>query len=519
MLEVMRKHSQSFLIYLLFGIIIAVFVVQFGPGNSGFSGADMNFAARVEGETISAEELRRAYAERVRFFQAQNPKGFDAKFLKQLGIKRQVLDELIELRLLKLAAEKNGLKVSSSELRDIILKEPVFQTKGKFDFQAYERYVNYNVGTSAARFEEDLAGKLLAGKMRDAFETSVSVSDAELKADYMISEDKVDLAFAVLKDSDVDATAPSAAEVAAFVKDHGADVEARYNRDITKYNEPKKWKARHILAKVKEGASADETKKAEEKIEAAEKELAAGKDFAEVAKTKSEDSTATKGGDLGWFGPGMMVKAFEDAADALKPGEVSKRVRSPFGIHLIKLEEVKEAHNRSLDTVRDEIAKQLIVEKKKDELLQAKANKLLADLKAGKHLKDLATLEEDAAFGEEPKKDGKKLTYKTTGAFNKSTGAIPKIGANEELLNAAFALTAEKPVADKAFKIGDRYYVVELKERLKPDETTYAQKREELRTTALNRRRSEMVRTLVKQLREKASVEVNDRLLNTEDQG
>lgn len=506
----MRKHSQSFIIYVLFGAIIAVFVVSFGPGGSGFQAQQAGFAAKVDGEPISEDEFRRAYSARLSYFQEQSPRGFDMKLAKQLNLKKQVLDELIEQKVLKHAAEQNGLKVAPTELRDMLLKEPAFQNNGKFDFQAYERYVNNGVGTTVARFEEDLAGRILASKFRDTLETGINVSDAEVKADFLQTEDKVDLSFVTLKPDDVDVPAPSAAEVAAFEKDHASDVEARYKRDNVKYNEPKKLRARHILIKVAEGAPEAEVTKAKAKIEAIEKDAKAGKAFADLAKQHSEDSSKDKGGDLGWFGPGTMVKAFEDAAMALKPGEMSPVVRSPFGFHLIKLEEMKEASSKELKTVSAEIAKQLIVEQKKDAALKAKADKLVADLKAGKTMKDLAVLVED---DEKPAPKGK-LGYKTTGAFNRSQSAVPKIGYQDELFKAAFDLGGQKRTLDKAFKSGDRYYVVELKERTKADDEKFKAKRDELRATALNRKRNEIVRAVVGELREKSNVQVNERVLS-----
>ena len=514
MLEAMRRHSQSFIIYVLFGAIIAVFVISFGPAGQGFQVQDTGFAAKVDGESISEDEFRRAYGARLSYFQEQSPRGFDAKLAKQLNLKKQVLDELIEQRVLKQAAAKNGLRIAPDELRDMLLKEPAFQNNGTFDFQVYERYVNNAVGTTVARFEEDLAGRLLASKFRDTLETGVSVSDSEVKSEFIANEDKVDLNFVTLLPDLVDAPAPSAADVAAYEKAHATDIEARYKRDNSKYNEARKLRARHILIKVAEGAPEADVKKAQDKIEAIEKDSKAGKDFAALAKEHSEDSSKEKGGDLGWFGPGTMVKAFEDAASALKPGEVSKPVRSPFGFHLIKLEEAKEASSKALKDVSAEIAKQLLVEQKKDAALKAKADKLVADLKAGKALKDVAVLVEEDEDPAKAKKDAKKLSYRSTGPFNKSQSAIPKIGYNDELAKAAFTLDDNKKHLDKAFKVGDRYYVVELKERSKADDAKFAQKRDELRTTALNKKRNEVLRAVVSELREKADVQVNARLLS-----
>lgn len=124
----------------------------------------------------------------------------------------------------------------------------------------------------------------------------------------------------------------------------------------------KEYHARHILV-----ATEDEAK-------AIKAELDKGGDFVKLAEEKSSDSSAKGGGDLGWFGLGMMVKPFEDAVVALEPGKVSDPVKSDFGWHIIKLEEVRDATPPTLDEVRDELAGELqqqAVEAKVTELTEA----------------------------------------------------------------------------------------------------------------------------------------------------
>jgi len=94
----------------------------------------------------------------------------------------------------------------------------------------------------------------------------------------------------------------------------------------------------------------------QEKAAALKAEIDTGADFAELARANSTDGAAESGGDLGWFGPGMMVKPFEDAVLAMKPGEVAGPVQTQFGWHLIKLAETRIASAPPLDQVRDELA-------------------------------------------------------------------------------------------------------------------------------------------------------------------
>lgn len=122
-----------------------------------------------------------------------------------------------------------------------------------------------------------------------------------------------------------------------------AAYDARYKSAApqTEYN------ASHILVKTE-----DEAKELKKKLDA-------GADFAELAKANSTDGAAANGGSLGWFGPGMMVKPFEDAVVALKPGKVSGPIQTQFGWHLVKLNESRIANAPTLDEVREELASQL----------------------------------------------------------------------------------------------------------------------------------------------------------------
>lgn len=124
-----------------------------------------------------------------------------------------------------------------------------------------------------------------------------------------------------------------------------------YEKNGAEFKEGEQVNARHILLATEEEAAAVLT------------ELASGKDFAELAKEKSTGPSAPRGGDLGWFGPGMMVPAFEKVAFALKKGEVSEPVKTKFGYHVIKLEDRKAASSKSLDEVKDEIKTRLTKEK------------------------------------------------------------------------------------------------------------------------------------------------------------
>jgi peptidyl-prolyl cis-trans isomerase C len=158
-----------------------------------------------------------------------------------------------------------------------------------------------------------------------------------------------------------------------------ADEDARkfYDENLDKFfRKPDQAKASHILIGVDPQADADTKKKAKDKIDGILKDVKAGKDFAELAKANSTCPSSAQGGDLGMFGKGQMVKPFEDAAFALKPGETSGVVETQFGYHIIKLTEKQEAQTTPFEEVKPKITEYL-----KGQKVQANVQEYINELK------------------------------------------------------------------------------------------------------------------------------------------
>jgi peptidyl-prolyl cis-trans isomerase C len=150
------------------------------------------------------------------------------------------------------------------------------------------------------------------------------------------------------------------AKVLSKIKITDESAKSYYDLHQSEFEQKESVRASHILVLVKENASADEKKKAEEKMDKIRKELDGGADFADVAKKFSEDpGSAKRGGELGFFSRGMMVKPFEEAAFALKDGETSGVVTSRFGMHIIKRHEHKSAGLAGFDEVKEKIKARL----------------------------------------------------------------------------------------------------------------------------------------------------------------
>lgn len=149
------------------------------------------------------------------------------------------------------------------------------------------------------------------------------------------------------------------------------DAKKFYEKNKSEFSQPEMIKARHILIKVQSGAPEKTWKEAETKARDIKKKLEKGADFAQLAKQYSEDpGTKDKGGELGLFPKGRMVPEFENAAFALKAGEISAPVKTPFGYHIIKVEEKKPAEVKTLKEAMPQVKQMVKSEKQQTELKQ-----------------------------------------------------------------------------------------------------------------------------------------------------
>ena len=144
------------------------------------------------------------------------------------------------------------------------------------------------------------------------------------------------------------------------------DMQLYYKAKQEEFKIPEMVKARHIFVKVEKTASDEEKKKAKDKAEEILKRVKSGEDFAQLASELSDDKgSKTKGGDLGFFPRGRMVPPFEQAAFSLKPGDISEIVETPFGFHIIKVEEKKESVLEPYDKVKDKVKEKLFTDLRK----------------------------------------------------------------------------------------------------------------------------------------------------------
>jgi peptidyl-prolyl cis-trans isomerase D len=517
MLDVLRSKSRSVLTYVLFGIIIIVFVVSFGPGSQGcqVQGLSATSAVEVDGYVVTPADYEQHYAQLVRTYQSRVGGTFTRELAEQLGLRNVAMNQLIDRRLVINEARRRGLRVTPDEVNRVVWSIPAFQTNGKFDIELYRRTVRQAYG-SEPRFEEQLSDDLVYQKMLALLREGTQVSEEEVKAAWLADADRADLVYvrfpvaAARKEVKV-----TDADVAALVKSAPARLEKAYKADAARWERKKRVRARHVLVKVPEGAPAAQDEAARKRVEAAAERVKKGEPFATVAREVTEDaSTKDKGGDLGFFGAGVMAKPFEDAAFALKPGEVSAPVRTRFGWHLIQAEAVEEARTVPLAEAQPVIAREILETEAAQKLADRRAREALAQLKAGKKLADL--------FPATPPAPGKKgvatlggeaLLSRDTGPFSPSAGApIPGLGEAPALVAAAAAGSTGQVLPD-VHATASGPVVAQVKARVRPDPAQFASQHDAIAERLRSRRQAELETAWVKALRDGATIKINDAVL------
>lgn len=519
MLDTFRKHSNSTLIYLVFGALIFVFAVSFGQGSQGWSKGggitgSTEFAARVNDETVSIAEFHTAYRNQLADFEARSGQPISDELAEQLGLKKQILDRLVNTLLLKQAAKKSGVRVGDAELAAEITKVGAFQKDGAFDAETYANVLGRN-GTSKGDFEEKQRETMIAQKMVALITQGATVSDDEVRAEFNKQHDRADISFVRFAPAMFAAevtVAPTDAELEAYAQAHAKEIEDSYNRNSYRYHKPQRYQARNILVRAPEGAPESDDAKAKARANEAYQALKGGKDFAEVAKQFSDDTaTKDKGGDLGIFNPAGMDKRLDEAVSKAAAGSFTEPVRTHFGYQIIKVEKVVPPEDKKLEEVRKEIALELKKTEAGKALAQQKAEEALHAAQGGKSLAEQfpAEKKDEGSFDF----GGGKLQVQETGPFALEGDFVPKLGPAPEIAQAAFSLTPEHKVAGKVFEQQGAFYVVELKSREQPNDADFAKQAEELRAGLLQRRQNELLTAFLKELRDAGKVEENQALV------
>ncbi len=384
MLQSIRDGLQSrkWLTYVLLGALALVFAAWGAYGIVSFTAGGGGYAAEAGGQKISLETARSAWINQQTQFQQRL--GGEIPAAQKAFLQDRLLEGLIRESLLTERSHDLGYRVSEQNVHEAIRNEPAFQIEGKYSADvAKERLAQAGITLSA--FESELRGSLQRAQLQNGIVISDFQTPTEVQRARALQDERREVRYALIppdkysSDIQVDDAAvqayykahqaqymtPESArlqyaqlrldQLAAQVSPSDAELQAAYDKNKDRYNEPEKRHGRHILIPVgKDDAAAK--KQAEEVLAQAR----SGKDFGALAKQYSQDpGSADKGGDLGWADRNQFVGPFADALFSMSVGEIRGPVKTQYGYHIIRLDEVQPGKTRPLESVRGEIEAEL----------------------------------------------------------------------------------------------------------------------------------------------------------------
>ena len=380
MLQTIHDKIHGWVAYVILGAIALVFVLW---GINWTFGAP-NYAAKVNGSEISVNDVREAYQRQLA--QAERASNGVLDEARRGAIKQHVLDDFVSGESLLTRVEALGYRVSDADLLKAMAQIPAFQVDGKFD-QGRAVAVLKAQGRSVAEVEGLIRRQVQLEQLDAAMRDTSFATDAELKRLRALTRQQRDLAWVTVPAAHFAADAvPDEAAIKAYYDLHKSEyltpetVNLRYveislaslaasvnvgDAQLKSYFEEQKAKnpegyvtaerrrARHILFQVTDPKE-DAAVKA--KAEAALKRAQAGEDFSKLAKELSQDpGSAQQGGDLGWSERKVWVAPFADAAFAMQPGEIRGPVKTQFGYHIIKLDGIQPATQKTFEQSRSDV--------------------------------------------------------------------------------------------------------------------------------------------------------------------
>lgn len=472
LLSLMRKHAKSWLIKALIAIIAVVFVFYFGYS---FTSDQAMKIAYVNGELINGPEYENVYRDMITSLQARYKSMWNDNMIKVFNLKERALESLITQRLMSQAAKELGLDVTEEEIQKAIMNYPAFQINGRFDMRRYQSLLSNN-HMKPEDFEAGITSELLDKKLKQFLFAFLNITDREILEYYTFANEKVKISFVEFnpenfKDSvKIDESKlktyfeknkeqyriPEKISVVYLEVDPKdfegeveiteKEIESYYEYNAKMYSQPKQVKAKHILLKVEQGDTEEVKNKVKKRAEKVLEKARKGEDFAALAKEYSEGPSKSQGGDLGYFKTGQMEPPFEEAAFALKKGEISDLVQTRFGYHIILVEDIKAAGMTPLEQVREDI-------------LATLTGNLTTELAHEKGLTLLDQMPYDVDLTAYGSQHG--LTAKNSAHFSKNA-PIPDIKGSEKIAPTLFSL--EKDEASGLIELGGKFYIFQTAE-------------------------------------------------------
>ncbi|MEW6335542.1 MAG: SurA N-terminal domain-containing protein [Thermodesulfobacteriota bacterium] len=510
MLNLMRKHARNWLMKVILGIIIIVFVFYFGTMGDRQRAERI---AMIDGKPIVYADFQREYQNLLDVYRQRFGQGLNDEMIKSLNLKQQALDNLVNQAVVLLKAEAMHIKVTDEEVRSMILAYPGFQRDGAFDQRIYEQTLRSN-RMATDEFEQIQRMLLISMKVEDLIRSGVGVSDQEVQDIFRMQNEKIRVEFiqispksftgavktapadleALLKSQESQFRVPERVQIkylafmgqdyAAAFKIPDADVADYYERNKEQWTKDKKVQP---LAAVRDRivaelslvkgmyAASDEAKKAHDTIYQNE-------NFdAYAAQNKLTVRTT------GLFGLHAPPPEFRGVADfgkmiaGLQKNDISRVIQGEKGYYIVMLVDRKPPYLPALKEIEPEVEK-LFRETEAKRLAGKQAESTLARLKKGESLEAVA------------REMGLKVNQ--TGLIQPGT-PVAGLGSSPELVEALFQISEKKPYPEQALLVDGNYAIIRFKDKSQSGDKDFASQKEAITKYLEQQKRSEAVKAWI----------------------
>lgn len=497
MLATLRTSLKQVIVWIFLGVLALGFGLSFGlPSDAITCGVEP--IAKTYGENLLDEDYQYEYLA----IGLVLPMPKDVQFQETMGLKQEVLDAIVERRVLAKVGERLGLAALKEDAEDATAIGHVLVLGNTYDWLGDSAF-NYEIFKTRhlARFMvtepkylEYQRQELLARTVRDLIAGSVTVSEAELRAEYEGRQNQLSLRYVRYETARfADLVDPSEAELTKYVEGHKDELVKQFTAQGTRFTKlPKQIRLRFIQVHKPQPPAEDAdkaTKAAYElalkqeraKIDAAAAKLASGEEFRALARTVSDDEmTASRGGDYGWAsveGTGTgLDPAIDKAAAALKPGTNSPVIESEEAFYIVRVDGQREGDVTQEEALR-ELAEDGVMKERGKELARLAAKEALQALKDGKKLTEMFKAPDAMGLGAPgidglpvdgevgaPVTEKKGPELRVTGLFARER-PIPGLGMNEELTRAAWAADPKAEFIDGVFEIEDGLVIAAVEKK------------------------------------------------------
>ena len=493
MLQTIRDKITGLVATVFLGAIALVFIFW----GIDFKMGSQTFAAKVGGERISSEAVQRAWQQRQSQLQQMLRGELPPDMVKSQ--QAMLLDQFVQQELLKQRAERYGYRVTDQELARRVMEYPQFQVDGKFSSDRYNAMLSAS-GLTPSGFEAELQQGLMIDQLRNAVVESAFVAPYELDRRYAMEKQEREIDYVLIPAASFEASTSitdeqvkkwydenkqnyllpetvnlqyielTRAHAEASVEVTEEALKEYYEQVKDRFTTQEQRHGRHILITVEAGMDDAAAKKKAEELTAKAK---AGADFAQLAKENSKDAgSAQQGGDLGLATRDVFVGPFGDALFSMAAGEIRGPVKSDFGYHVIKLQEIQPGHVQTFEEAHDALEAEF--RKERSQSIFYDESQKLAEL-AFNTLTELDSVAKQM-----------KLEVKTVTGFTREGGG--EFGDDPSVIGAAFSDDVlERRQNSPLVTIGeDRALVLRVTEHKpaepRPLDTVSAQIRAQLKT-------------------------------------